>query len=277
MTMHSLPNFMKSPTLPAWLSFLRKVTFRRRSISSLPGTGEMTAADMQALAFSFENRTRYRFRNPELLIQALKHRSYLNVTSEKRCQSYERLEFLGDAILNLIVTELLFSRFPSQDEGIMTKEKATLVNKKILASKAAGLRLGDMILLSESEEKVGGRRRMSILADVMESVIGAVFLDSGYTDARKIALRFVYNDLDHILNDFQSMNFKGTLLELTQGKNWGIPVYMVTGERGPEHRKEFTVQVQIKNVPYGSGTGLSKKEAEQSAAREALIKLNALT
>lgn len=274
--MLSSPHLQKKPSLVNWLSFFRKIVFRPGPTVIVPPRSELNDAEIQSYVSAFEERTNYRFKNPALLIQALKHRSFLNVTSEKRSQSYERLEFLGDAILNLIVTELLFSRFPHQDEGTMTKEKATLVNKKILAAKSADLRLGDLLLLSESEEKIGGRQRMSILADVLESVIGAVFLDSGFHDSRKIALNYIYSDIEEILNDNQSMNFKGTLLELTQGKNWGIPLYTVILERGPEHQKEFTIQVQIKNIPYGNGTGPSKKEAEQLAAREALIKLNVL-
>jgi ribonuclease-3 len=274
--MFSLTNFKISLFPFAWLSFFKKVTFKRAPVTAIPAQHELSDQKVQYYVSAFEERTQYRFRNPSLLIQALKHRSYLNMTSEKRSQSYERLEFLGDAILNLIVTELLYSRFPNQDEGTMTKEKAALVNKKILAAKAADLCLGDLILLSDSEEKVGGRRRLSILSDVLESVIGAVFLDSEYSVTRNIATRYIYNDMDAVLNDKQCINFKGTLLELTQGQNWGIPVYNVIEERGPEHQKEFIIQVFIKNTPYGTGKGLSKKEAEQIAAREALIKLNAL-
>ncbi len=236
----------------------------------------MTASQIAFYADAFASVAGYRFKNPLLLIQALKHRSYLNVTSENRNQSYERLEFLGDAVLNLIVTEMLYTKFPGQDEGTMTKEKATLVNKKILADKASVMRLGEFILLSECEEKGGGRKRSSILSDVLEAVIGAVFLDSGYAECRKIALNQIYDDLDGILNDHQSVNFKGTLLELAQGKNLGMPVYSVINEKGPEHRKEFTVQVSVGNTTYGTGKGWSKKEAEQIAAREALIKLNTL-
>jgi ribonuclease III len=274
--MFSLTHFKISSFPFAWLSFFKKITPKRQSADVVTVQHELSDQRVQYYVSAFEERTQYRFKNPSLLIQALKHRSYLNMTSEKRSQSYERLEFLGDAILNLIVTELLFSRFPNQDEGAMTKGKATLVNKKILAAKALELRLGDLILLSDSEEKVGGRQRLSILADILESVIGAVFLDSGYSGSRMIATRYIYNDMDAVLNDKQSINFKGNLLELTQGQNWGIPVYNVIEERGPEHQKEFTIQVFIKNTPHGTGKGSSKKEAEQFAAREALVKLNAL-
>lgn len=221
-----------------------------------------------------ERRVHYRIRNRNLFIQAFKHRSYLHFSEESRVMSYERLEFLGDSILNLIAAEHLYHKFPSNEEGQLTKQKALMVNKKVLSRKARALGLGDLILMSESEDKAGGRNRSSITADVLEAVIGAVFLDRGYIAARNFVTEFIFDDLDAVLADEDGINFKGTLLELAQQSNWGIPVYSVIREVGPEHHKEFTVEVKIKNKVLGTGKGMSKKEAEQKSARIALQKLN---
>jgi ribonuclease-3 len=221
----------------------------------------------------FEKQIHTTIHRPELFIQALKHRSYLNVTNEERIASYERLEFLGDLILNLITGEKLFLRYPTQEEGDLTKAKSLLVNKKILAQKAKALGLGRFILISEGEERSGGRSRASILSDVLESVIGAIYLDSGYHQAKVFVLNHILYDMDEILSDDAHANFKGELLEWAQGKEWGIPSYVVVNEVGPEHSKEFTVEVMIKQEVFGAGKGLTKKDAEQHAAREALKKI----
>lgn len=227
----------------------------------------------EQLLRSFEKAIGSRIYNPHIFIQALKHRSYLSIGNEERVRSYERLEFLGDLILNLITGEFLYNLYPNQDEGDLTKNKSLLVNKKILAQQAETLGLGPFILMSEGEEKSGGRLRASILSDVLESVIGAVYLDSGYEASRKFVLRHVLHNVDEILSDDLHFNYKGELLEWSQAQEWGIPAYAVVNQEGPEHNKEFTVEVSIKQQIYGSGKGLTKKDAEQNAARQALEKI----
>jgi ribonuclease-3 len=221
----------------------------------------------------FEKKIQTKIHHPQLFIQALKHRSYLSVSNEERIASYERLEFLGDLVLNLITGERLFLQFSTQEEGDLTKAKSLLVNKKILAQKAETLGLGQFILMSEGEEKSGGRTRASILSDILESVIGAIYLDSGYESAKLFVLNHILYDMNDIINDDANMNFKGELLECVQGQDWGVPTYIVVNEIGPEHNKEFTVEVIIKQQVLGAGRGLTKKDAEQQAAREALKRI----
>lgn len=227
----------------------------------------------EKLLKSFEKAIKSPIYNPHIFIQALKHRSYLSIVNEERVRSYERLEFLGDLILNLITGEFLYNLYPHQDEGDLTKSKSLLVNKKILAQQAEVLGLGQFILMSEGEEKSGGRLRASILSDVLESVIGAVYIDSGYEASRRFILRHVLHNVDRILSDDLHFNYKGELLEWSQAQDWGIPAYTVVNQEGPEHNKEFTVEVLIKQIVYGSGKGLTKKDAEQQAARQALKKI----
>ncbi|HMW32643.1 MAG TPA: ribonuclease III [bacterium] len=214
-----------------------------------------------------------RIENPKLYIQALKHRSFLNVSNEKHFSSYERMEFLGDAILSTITAEFLFQKYPESDEGFLTKGKSHLVNKKTLAHKAEALGLGQFIVMSDGEERSGGRSRSSILSDVFEALIAAVYLDHGYHTARKFVLDTLLCDTERILQSEMNSNFKGDLLEYTQGKDLGIPQYIVVSETGPEHQKEFTIQVAVKDTILGCGKGLSKKEAEQQAAKEALQRI----
>ena len=230
----------------------------------------------EKLLRSFEKATKVRIHDPHIFIQALKHRSYLSIGNEQRVRSYERLEFLGDLILNLITGEFLYNLYPHQDEGDLTKQKSLLVNKKILAQQAEAMGLGPYILLSEGEEKSGGRLRPSILSDVLESVIGAIYLDNGYEASKKFVLNKILYNAEDILSDEMHFNYKGELLEWSQAHDRGIPSYTVINQEGPEHSKEFTVEVSIKQQVYGSGKGLTKKDAEQQAARLALkkIKLN---
>ncbi len=222
---------------------------------------------------AFEKKINTQIHHPELFIQALKHRSYLSVTNEARDSSYERLEFLGDLILNLITGERLFLEYPTQEEGDLTKAKSLLVNKKFLAQKAEELGIGTFILMSEGEERSGGRTRASLLSDVLESVIGAMYLDGGYVQAKAFVLKHILYDMNAILSDDANANFKGELLEWSQAQDWGIPSYLVVDEIGPEHSKKFTVEVLIKQQVFGAGKGLTKKDAEQQAAREALKKI----
>jgi ribonuclease-3 len=215
----------------------------------------------------------YRFVNQSLLIQALKHRSYLPFTNEQRVDSNERLELLGDAVLGLVVTEHLYRRYPKKEEGDLTTMKSLMVSRKILAHSARRIGLGDFVLLSQAEERSGGRNRTSILADVFESLVGAIYLDGGLASARAFVHRHLLSRMDDIVGQEQHRNYKSLLLEYAQARNLGAPVYIVVAEHGPDHDKTFTVEVQIQDETVGIGTGNSKKKAEQQAAKSALDKL----
>ncbi len=217
----------------------------------------------------------YRFHNPRLLDKALTHRSYAN--SVTMCATYERLEFLGDSVLGVIVARHLFQKFPAYTEGDLTKAKAALVNLKTLSAVARREDLGRFVKLSPEEERAGGRRRPSILCDVFEAVIGAVFLDGGLEDAAEIVNRTVIIRFSGRESRLLSVNFKGDLLEYLQGEGRGLPHYEVVNERGPDHEKIFTVAVCTNGHEIGRGIGPNKKEAEQQAAREALQALGQVT
>ena len=215
----------------------------------------------------------YRFRRQELLIQALKHRSYLPQVNEHRACSNERMELLGDAVLGLIVTESLYRMFPDKEEGEITAIKSLLVSRKILTRIARNLDLGRFVLMSESEEHSGGRFRPSIVADTFEALVGAIYLDGGIEHARVFVTRTLLHEMEMIMNEEQHRNFKSMLLELSQSRNMGTPSYNVLAEEGPDHEKLFTVEVKIQNRTMGVGIGNSKKRAEQQAAQNALSQL----
>lgn len=213
----------------------------------------------------------YRFRDPGLMHLALSHRSWVNnVARGPRPPSNERLEFLGDAVMNAIITDYLYNRYPTCDEGELSKMKSLVVSAKALAPCAALLNLGDFILLSKSEEKSGGRRRPSILADAYEAMLGAVYLDGGYEPVRGLVNRTLIRIMDDVMADADLANYKSLLLEYSQSRGYGAPHYEVLRETGPEHRKQFVVAVNVQGREWGRGTGASKKDAEQSGARNAL-------
>lgn len=215
----------------------------------------------------------YDFKNEAFFVQALKHRSYLPVTSEARIQSNERLELLGDAVLDLVVVEFLYQRFPDKEEGELTSMKSLVVSRRILARIAKALGLGNYILLSESEEKSGGRKRASINSDAMEAIIGAIYLDGGLEEAREFIKQKVLCNFDEMIADELHTNFKSMLLEYAQSQSIGTPCYHVRSVEGPDHEKIFTIQVKLQDEVLGSGTAPSKKRAEQLAAQEALRNL----
>ncbi|MBI3873396.1 MAG: ribonuclease III [candidate division Zixibacteria bacterium] len=210
----------------------------------------------------------YHFRDPDLLQEALTHRSYAN--SVEPSSTYERLEFLGDSVLGLVVARYLYLKHAELDEGELTKLKASLVNLKTLTAVARREGLGDVIRISVEEDKAGGRLRGSILSDVLESIIGAVYLDGGLDAASALVERVVIRPLVEQTPDLMEVNYKGELLEHLQGQGLGMPRYEVTDERGPDHQKIFTVVVYAQGRVAGEGTGANKKDAEQQAARAAL-------
>lgn len=210
----------------------------------------------------------YSFKDKRILAKALSHRS--SVTDGL---ANERLEYLGDAVLGLVVSEFLFSKFPDYNEGHLTKIKAALVNEAMLSKVAYGFRLGQYVFLSPEEEKSGGRLKPSIIADAMEAVIGAVYVDGGLEPAAKVINRLLLQNFENLIKDEAVFNYKGELLELVQGSGRGVPKYEVIEEIGPDHIKIFVISVSIGGVRMGTGRGTSKKEAEQRAAKIALEEL----
>ncbi len=216
----------------------------------------------------------YRFQNPSHLTMALSHRSYVNsVRSQPRPESFERLEFLGDSVLNFIVTDYLYREYPENEEGRMSKMKSLVVSSRVLSLCAEQWNLGEHILLSRSEEKSGGRTRPSILADAYEAVVGAAYLDGGIPAATRLVYNSLMRILDEVLVDEDLVNYKSKLLEYTQACGMGAPSYEVLEESGPEHRKIFSIGVFAQGREWGKGEGNSKKSAEQAAARLALSHL----
>lgn len=220
---------------------------------------------------SIEVRLGYKFRNPLLLAEALTHPS-LAYESQKAQFDNQRLEFLGDAVLQLVLTEHLFRTFPNSPEGRMTKIRAQLVSRNALAQFAIKLQLGQYILLGKGEEASGGRKRASTLADALESLIGAIYLDSGLDSARELVLRLFEQGIGTVSSSEEEGNPKGTLQEVLQSQGSEAPRYIITGESGPDHRKVFHAQVVWRGTILAHGRGKSKKEAEVRAALEALRK-----
>jgi ribonuclease-3 len=213
----------------------------------------------------------YKFRNPLLLAEALTHPS-LAYESQKAHFDNQRLEFLGDAVLQLALTEHLFRSFPDVTEGRMTKLRAQLVSRNALAQFAVSLRLGTYILLGKGEEASGGRKRASTLADAFEALLGAIYLDSGYSSARDLVVGLFEQEIGAISMSSEEGNPKGTLQELLQAIGSEAPSYRIVGESGPDHRKVFHAQVFWNGLLLAQGRGKSKKEAEVRAATEALRK-----
>ena len=220
-----------------------------------------------------ELKFKYHFNDNALIIQALKHRSYLSITGEDRLRSNERLELLGDSVLGLVVTEYLYKNFPDKEEGDLTSIKSLIVSRKILAKIARELDIGQYLLLNEAEEKAGGRIRPSIIADAIEAIIGAIYLDGGLQSAVNFIEVNLLAHIEEFLNEEQNLNFKSILLEYSQGKSYGLPIYSIKNEDGPDHNKLFTIEVKVNKKVLGVGEGNSKKKAEQMAAKKALKKL----
>ena len=217
-----------------------------------------------------ENRIGYRFRDRELLKHALTHSSAANEKHLGRTGSNERLEFLGDAVLELVSSEFLYGRYPLLPEGEMTKKRAGMVCEMSLAYCAREFGLQEYILLGKGEELTGGRSRDSIVSDATEAVIGAVYLDGGFEEARKFIRRHILNDMDRKQLFFDS---KTILQELIQENTQSGIEYVLEKEEGPDHDKLFTFSVMVNGEVLGTGTGHTKKAAEQSAAYMAIQKI----
>lgn len=217
-----------------------------------------------------EEKISYHFRNQKLLTQALTHSSFSNEQKKEKAEDYERLEFLGDAVLELVTSEYLYQSLKTVPEGELTKKRASMVCEPSLAFCAKDLELGNYMRLGRGEESTGGRTRESIIADGMEAVIGALYLDGGMEEAKKFINRFVLNDLENKQLFYDS---KSNLQELVQGNFKAELSYELAGESGPEHNKSFAVRVCLGKEILGEGTGKTKKAAEQQAAYQALLKL----
>lgn len=217
---------------------------------------------------SLENKLNYKFNNKALLLNALTHSSYANEV-RKGITSNERLEFLGDSVLSIIVSDYLFKNFPNMPEGELTKQRASLVCEKSLCGFSRSLDIGSYLKLGKGEDKGGGRERDSILADAFEAVLAAMYLDGGMEVARKHVLRFVLPELEHT-DDEVFKDYKTALQEIIQRNPEESVTYILTDETGPDHNKQFTVEVHLNSNVIGSGRGKSKKQAEQMAAKQAL-------
>jgi len=203
-----------------------------------------------------------------LLQQSLTHKSYLGETAE--ASSNERLEFLGDSVLGVVVAEYLFTQFPDRAEGDLAKAKAVAVSEPVLAESAKNLGLPDMLLMSTGEEASGGRKRLSIMADAFEALIAVVYLDCGLEAARQFVLRALESILIDIQRQEHIRDYKTLLQEHTQGIHKRAPRYVVIDEKGADHDKTFTVEARLDENMLGRGEGKSKKQAEQAAALQAL-------
>ena len=221
-----------------------------------------------------EKKISYIFKNKDLLLNALKHRSFISQSTQNRNNSNERLEFLGDSALNFIVVKYLYNSYPDLDEGELSKMKSVLVSGENLSSIARNIKLGDHILLGEFEEKSGGKDKASILEDTFEAVIGAVYLDSGIHKVEKVVSTLILDDIDKALDNASTKNYKSELLELVQSKGLEPPTYEIIDEEGPEHEKTFTVKAIVAGEEIARGSSSSKKRAEQEASKIALENLN---
>ena len=213
----------------------------------------------------------YRFRNIQLLQNALTHSSYANERWHNSLLSNERLEFLGDSVLGMLVAEYLYRNFPNRPEGELTRMRADMVCEQTLAAAANRIGLGTHLLLGHGEEQGGGRSRNSILADAMESVIAACFLDGGLDAALKVVQRFILVEVP--VTKLHNADYKTQLQELVQQKKNQALSYTLVGQSGPDHDKKFDVEESLNGTVVGSGCGSSKKRAEQDAARAAIEKL----
>ena len=213
----------------------------------------------------------YSFKNEKLLITALTHKSYVVSNDEDGDVNNERMEYLGDAVLELVTSDFLYKNYKDMSEGEMTKLRASLVCEPALAIDAREFNLQDFIYLGKGEENTGGRNRDSIISDAFEALIGAIYLDGGMSEASKFINTFVLNDIEHKQTFYDS---KTVLQERVDATNLGTVQYEIVNESGPDHNKVFDAVVKLNDEVIGRGTGHTKKQAEQQAAIEAIDKIN---
>ncbi len=215
----------------------------------------------------FQEQIGYRFSDERLLEQALTHSSYANERHMKRYKNNERLEFLGDAVLEIVSSEFLYRSYPQEPEGDLTRKRASLVCEPTLAMCTETIHLGDYLMLGKGEDLTGGRKRKSILSDAMEAVIGAIYLDGGFAEAKAFIHRFILNDVEKK----QLFHDSKTLLQERVQEHHEQVEYVLIREEGPDHDKNFTVEVRLNGQTLAVGEGHTKKAAEQEAAYRALL------
>ena len=220
----------------------------------------------------FENKIKYKFNSKSNILLAFSHSSFTNENKDKKLQSNERLEFLGDSILNLLITEYLYFNYPNLSEGELTKARANIVCESSLFNCANNINIGEYLFLGKGEELTGGRSRPSILSDCFECVVGAIFIDGGIENARK----FIINQMKSLIEDSATgsmfIDYKTELQEIIQRNNKNTIVYEIVDMKGPDHDKMFMCQVKVCDSVLGNGEGKTKKESEQSAAKSVLLK-----
>ena len=241
------------------LKFLQKILHKKPATDSVE-------INLKAI----EKNIGYKFSNRNILAQAFRHRSYLIIRREPAHRSNERLEFLGDAVLDLVVTEFLYNEMNTESEGVLSKMKSVLVSRKVLAQIVSGMKLGEHLLLNRGEEQTGGRKRLSNLANLYESVLGAVYLDGGLKSARIFIQQTLLNDYDTYVSDEDHLNYKSMLLEYAQARGMASPKYLLIRESGPDHEKIFEIEVILPGSGSAMGSGRSKKIAEQDSAQNLL-------
>ncbi len=223
---------------------------------------------MKQLA-EFQEKIGYSFKEEGLLRQALTHSSYANEKHMKKLSDNERLEFLGDAVLEIVSSDFLYANYPDLPEGDLTRLRASIVCEPTLAMCTDMLNLGDYLLLGKGEDQTGGRKRKSILSDALEAIIGAIYLDGGFANAKEFVLKYILTDIEHKQLFYDS---KTILQEVVQGEHETLS-YVLVEESGPDHDKSFSVNVCVGDKVIGSGVGHTKKAAEQEAAYRALLVL----
>lgn len=233
---------------------------------------ENTLVDFEKL----ERILQYPIKNRQYFFEALTHRSFLQMPGYEKAVPNERLEFLGDSVLSLVVAERLFRQHGDAGEGDLTKIRSRLVNRKALSVYAQELTLGDFILLSPGAAQLDGRGFESILSDGFEAIIGAIYLDGGYEKAHQFIERHIMSAIARGELTTLDQNFKSKLLEYSQSLGYGPPRYLTIKEEGPEHNRLFTIEVYVNGEAHGIGEGKNKKDAEQASAEKALHKLNLL-
>lgn len=229
----------------------------------------MRPDETKARCAELEARLGHAFRNAALCETALTHTSWVNEAGQPERSDNERLEFLGDAVLDLVVSDLLMRRFPDRREGDLSRARAALVSEPGLAQVAVALELGRFILLGKGEERTGGRGRPSILANALEALMGAIYIDAGFDAAAAVASRLFESRIEEV-DQHARLDYKSRLQERAQALWQTAPVYEVVAEEGPDHDKRFEVALSLAGRPYGRAIGRSKKEAEQGAAAAAL-------
>jgi ribonuclease-3 len=256
--------------------FLNKIiqafTQRKKFDYNIPGLNQKLD--------DFQKVIKYRFSNLDLLKVALTHDSYTHDYYSPRIDNgcdpdtpYERMEFLGDAVLGLVVSEYLYCHYPTKDEGFLSKLKSNIVSEKYLVVKANLFNLGNYIIMSEKEERNGGRERKSIICDTMEAIICAIYLDSGLNRACEFINTFILEDFERQVQMDELVNFKSILQEYSQSIHQSIPEYRLISESGPDHNKTFVMEVYLNSQKFGVGEGPNKKDAQQQAAHNACKKL----